>query len=191
MGGALQVRSNPGQGSVFSFALELPPASTRQMKPRDEFDAVERIVAGTEVHALVVDDIAENREVLSLMLTLIGCDVTVAENGEEALDLIRAAQPDIVFLDMRLPGMSGFDTALRIVQEWEARIKIVAMSASALEHERYLKAGCDDFVAKPFRAERIYRCLRNLLEVQYVLKEKANDQSEPDISIGLGKLALS
>jgi DNA-binding NtrC family response regulator len=55
------------------------------MKPRDEFDAVERIVAGTEVHALVVDDIAENREVLSLMLTLIGCDVTVAENGEEAL----------------------------------------------------------------------------------------------------------
>ena len=55
------------------------------------------------------------------------------------------------------------------------RIKLVAMSASALEHERerYLKAGCDDFVAKPFRAERIYRCLWNLLDVQFILKEKA------------------
>jgi hypothetical protein len=52
-------------------------------------------LAGTEVHALVVDDIAENREVLSLMLTLIGCDMTVAESGEEAFDLIRVAQPTI------------------------------------------------------------------------------------------------
>ena len=70
---------------------------------------------------------------------------------------------------MRLPGMSGFDTALRIVQDWGARIKLVAMSASALEHERerYLKAGCDDFVAKPFRAERICRCLQNLLDIKH------------------------
>jgi CheY-like chemotaxis protein len=88
--------------------------------------------------------------------------------------------------------MSGLDTAVRIVQEWDARIKLVAMSASALEHERerYLKAGCDDFVAKPFRAERIYRCLRNLLGVEYVLKSKPNDQSAPDLSIDLGQLAL-
>jgi len=129
---------------------------------------------------------------LSLMLTLIGCKVNVAKNGEEALDLISVAQPDIVFLDMRLPGMSGFDTARRIVKDWGARIKLVAMSASALEHERerYLKAGCDDFVAKPFRAERIYRCLQNLLDVKFVLGEKPDDQSEPDVSIDLGQLTL-
>lgn len=192
MGGSLQVRSAPGQGSVFSFAIDLPPATARRMSPRDEFAAVERIAGGTEVRALVVDDILENREVLSLMLTLIGCNVNVAKNGEEALDLITVAQPDIVFLDMRLPGISGFDTARRIVKDWGARIKLVAMSASALEHERerYLKAGCDDFVAKPFRAERIYRCLQNLLDVKFVLGEKPNDQSEPDVSIDLGQLTL-
>ena len=193
MGGNLQVHSTPGKGSVFSFAIDLPPASARRVMPRDEFAAVERLATGTQVHALVVDDIAENREVLSLMLTLIGCDVNVAKSGEEALDLIRGAQPDIVFLDMRLPGMSGLDTALRIVQEWEARIKLVALSASALdhEHERYLKAGCDDFVSKPFRADRIYRCLQNLLDVQYVFKERSNARSEPDISLDLGQLTLS
>jgi len=192
MGGSLQVRSTPGQGSVFSFSIDLPPTTVRRMTPRDEFSAVEKIVTGAEVHALVVDDILENREVLSLMLTLIGCDVKVAKNGEEALDLIRVAQPDIVFLDMRLPGMSGLETALRIVQDSGAKIKLVAMSASALEHERerYLKAGCDDFVAKPFRAERIYRCLQNLLNVKFVLREKPNDQSEPDVSIDLGQLTL-
>ena len=192
MGGVLQVRSIPGQGSVFSLAIDLPPATARRGMPRDEFADVERLAAGTKVHALVVDDILENREVLSLMLTLIGCDVDTAKNGEEALDLIRVAPPDIVFLDMRLPGMSGLDTAVRIVQGWEAKIKLVAMSASALEHERerYLKAGCDDFVAKPFRSERIYRCLRNLLDVQYARREKSGNQLEPELSIDLGRLAL-
>ena len=192
MGGSLQVRSILGQGSVFSLAIDLPPASARRVVPRDEFAAVERLAAGTKVHALVVDDIAENRDVLSLMLTLIGCDVNAAKSGEEALDLIQVAPPDVVFLDMRLPGMSGLDTAVRVVQDWGTRIKLVAMSASALEHERerYLKAGCDDFIAKPFRAERIYRCLRNLLDVSYVLKEKSNNRSEPELSIDLGQLAL-
>jgi signal transduction histidine kinase/CheY-like chemotaxis protein/sensor domain CHASE-containing protein len=192
MGGTLRVRSTPGQGSVFSLAIDLPPATARRVMPRDEFAAVERIAAGVKVRALVVDDIEENRNVLSLMLRLIGCEVKVAKNGEEALDLIRAEPPEIVFLDMRLPGMSGLETAVRIVREREATIKLVAMSASALEHERerYLKAGCDDFVAKPFRAERIYRCLGNLLDVRFVLKPKSNDQPEPELSIDLGQLAL-
>jgi signal transduction histidine kinase/CheY-like chemotaxis protein len=192
MGGTLRVRSTPGQGSVFSLAIDLPPATARRVMPRDEFAAVERIAAGVKVCALVVDDIEENRNVLSLMLRLIGCEVKVAKNGEEALDLIRGDPPDIVFLDMRLPGMSGLETAVRIVREKDATIKLVAMSASALEHERerYLKAGCDDFVAKPFRAERIYRCLRNLLDVRFVLKPKPNDQPEPELSIDLGQLAL-
>jgi CheY-like chemotaxis protein len=193
MGGTLRVRSTPGQGSVFSLAIDLPPATARRVMPRDEFAAVERIAPGVTVRALVVDDIEENRNVLSLMLRLIGCGVKVAKNGEEALDLIRAEPPDIVFLDMRLPGMSGLETAVRIVREREATIKLVAMSASALEHERerYLKAGCDDFVAKPFRAERIYRCLRNLLDVRFVLKPKPNDQPELELSIDLGQLALN
>jgi signal transduction histidine kinase/CheY-like chemotaxis protein len=192
MGGALQVRSTLGRGSVFAFDIELPPATTRRKISRDELTAVERIVAGTKVRALVVDDIVENREVLSLMLTLIGCDVEVAKSGEEALDQLGQRQPDIVFLDMRLPGLSGLETARRIVREWDSKIKLVAMSASALEHERerYLKAGCDDFVAKPFRAERIYRCLRNLLDIKFILKEKTSHQPEPDSSIDLGQLAL-
>jgi CheY-like chemotaxis protein len=66
------------------------------------------------------------------------------------------------------------------------------MSASALEHERerYLKAGCDDFISKPFRVERVYRCLSNLLDVKFVIKEIPHNQSEPEGSIDLGQLTL-
>jgi CheY-like chemotaxis protein len=94
---------------------------------------------------------------------------------------------------MRLPGMSGLDAVLAILKEWGTKIKLVAMSASVLEHERerYLKAGCDDFVSKPFRAEQIYRCLANLLGVKFVPRKKPTDQSEPEVSIDLGQLSLS
>jgi signal transduction histidine kinase/CheY-like chemotaxis protein len=192
MGGILRLRSNLGEGSTFYFALDLPPATARRVTSRDEFAVVERFVPGTEVRALVVDDIPENREVLSLSLALVGCDVSVAKDGEEALERIRTFRPQIVFLDMRLPGMSGLEAARRISGEWGAEVKLVAMSASALEHERerYLKAGCDDFVSKPFRVERIYRCLANLLHVKFATKETPHNQSEPDESIDLGQLIL-
>jgi signal transduction histidine kinase/DNA-binding response OmpR family regulator len=192
MGGVLRLRSIPGEGSVFYFALDLPSASARRITLHDEFAAVERIVPGKEVRALVVDDIPENREVLSLSLTLIGCHVSVAKDGEEALERLRSLRLHIVFLDMRLPGMSGLETARKISEEWGADVKLVAMSASALEHERerYLKAGCDDFVSKPFRVERVYRCLANLLDVKFVTKETPHNQSEPEGSIDLGQLTL-
>jgi signal transduction histidine kinase/CheY-like chemotaxis protein len=193
MGGTLRVRSTPGEGAAFFFGLDLPPASTGRAPCRDEFATVERIAPGDEVRAVVVDDILENREVLSLALRVIGCQVIGAKDGEEALEQIRSFRPGIVFLDMRLPGMSGLDAVLAILKEWGTKIKLVAMSASALEHERerYLKAGCDDFVSKPFRAEQIYRCLANLLGVKFVPREKRKDQSEPEISIDLGQLSLS
>jgi len=193
MGGTLRVRSTPGEGAAFFFGLDLPSASTGRAPCRDEFATVERIAPGGEVRAVVVDDIPENREVLSLALRVIGCQVIGAKDGEEALEQIRSFRPGIVFLDMRLPGMSGLDAVLAILKEWGTKIKLVAMSASALEHERerYLKAGCDDFVSKPFRAEQIYRCLANLLGVKFVLREKPKDQSEPEISIDLGQLSLS
>ena len=193
MGGTLHVRSTLGEGAAFLFGLDLPPASTRRAPCRDEYAAVERIAPGSEVRALVVDDIPENREILFLALNVIGCEVIGAKDGEEALEEIRSFRPGIVFLDMRLPGMSGLDAALAILEEWGTEIKLVAMSASALEHERerYLKAGCDDFLSKPFRVEQIYRCLANLLGVKFVPREKPKNQSEPEASIDLGQLSLS
>jgi CheY-like chemotaxis protein len=138
MGGMLQVESAVGKGSCFSFRIQLPPAEYQRPAKNDQFSLVQNLVPGNQVRVLVVDDIAANREVLSMMLSIIGCQVVSLATGEAALDAIDTESTDIVFLDMRLPGISGLDTASQLIRKHGTRIKVVAMSASALARTRLL-----------------------------------------------------
>ena len=104
------------------------------------------------------------------MLEAIGCQVQVAEGGEQSLALIAAEAPDIVFLDVRMPGMDGVETARRIRQQWRPdRPVLVAFSASVLVHEQEdcLRAGFAEFLGEPFQFERICACLEKLLRVEF------------------------
>jgi signal transduction histidine kinase/CheY-like chemotaxis protein len=191
MGGTLELRSEAGAGSTFYFTLSLPSAGSRSsaaLEPRE----VERLAPGSQARALIVDDIRENREVLSTLLAAIGCEIVLAENGRQALEAVSVSHPDIVFMDMRLPEIDGLEATRRIVSGYGAEgLKVVAMSASALTHERemYLKAGCDDFIAKPFRSARLYECLRNLLGVQFDYKTPAGEEDRPPLQ-DLGSVVL-
>jgi signal transduction histidine kinase/CheY-like chemotaxis protein len=192
MGGMLEVRSELGEGSRFFFTLTLPDATVRASAGSNALREVEHLAEGYEVRALIVDDIRENREVLSTLLAVVGCEIILAENGRQALEAVSASRPDIVFMDMRMPEIDGLEATRRIVRDYGAgELKVVATSASALEHERerYLEAGCDDFVAKPFRGERIYASLKNLLGVEFEYKERprGDEMSELD----LGRISLS
>jgi signal transduction histidine kinase/DNA-binding NarL/FixJ family response regulator len=188
MGGMLEVRSEAGAGSDFFFAIPLPAADSRGRSAADAARRIERLAAGHRVRALVVDDIRENREVLSTMLAAIGCEVILAENGRQAIEAVAASRPGIVFMDMRMPEIDGLEATRRIVSDHgQPGLKVVATSASALEHQRemYLQAGCDDFVAKPFRAERIYAALRNLLGVEFDYADSpANIDAAPELDLG-------
>ena len=137
---------------------------------------------GVEVHALIVDDIAENRDIISEMLGNLGCEVAVAASGREALEQAREQRPDIVFLDIRMPGMNGLQTATKLREIFElgnqaeknraneSRLmpKLIAISASVLAHEQreYIDAGFDDFIGKPYRFERLCDCLTTHLNVR-------------------------
>jgi CheY-like chemotaxis protein len=191
MGGRLVVDSSPGHGSTFRFTLELPPAhevlSHGAHPPRE----ARGLAAGQHVRALVVDDIPENREVLAIMLTSVGCEVIVAENGRQALEAARVSRPGIVFMDIRMPGLDGLSTARSIIGEFAAAgMKVVALSASVLPHEREscLKAGCDDFIAKPVLAGRVHSCIEHLLGVAFDYGPGAGDGNNN--AIDLGQLAL-
>lgn len=192
MGGRLELESEPGKGSRFYFALKLAPVKDAVAPNLELPGEVERLAQDCSVHALVVDDIRENREVLSVMLSMIGCDVTLAESGRQALEVIRLSLPDIIFMDIRLPEINGLEATRRILEEFGAEgPKIVATSASVLEHERasYLEAGCHDFAAKPFRAERIYACLHQLLKVEFIYKQACADASG-STAIDLSQISL-
>jgi signal transduction histidine kinase/CheY-like chemotaxis protein len=184
MGGKLEVESTVGEGSRFFFTLELPPGSPSRPGSAKSNAQVERLAPGSSVRALVVDDIRENREVLSVMLDMIGCEVILAENGRQAIEAARVSRPDIIFMDMRLPEIDGLEATRRLIEEWGPRgPKIVATSASVLAHEQagYLDAGCHDFAGKPFSAGRIYDSLQRLLGVDFIYKATLETEEEPPI----------
>ena len=120
--------------------------------------------------ALVVDDRRENREVLSGMLAAIGCEVSMAENGAEALALARLIPRDIIFLDLLMPGMDGAATARAILSDTGCgRPVIAAHSAADVAPicKQARAAGCVEFIAKPIQAEQLYQCLQTHLGVEF------------------------
>ena len=188
MGGRIDLISAPGTGSRFRFTVKLSsePAQLGPSRERD-WSRVECLALGESVCALVVDDVATNRNILREMLSRIGVQVETASNGYRALERVRDRQPDIVFLDIRMPGMDGAETRSKLVDEHgDAEMKIVAVSASVVDPDRrnYASQGFDDFIDKPFSTERIYACLANQLGVdfQFGTSDSEEDESEQDWS---------
>ncbi len=192
MGGALQLRSTPGCGSTFFFELHLPASDEIAGETDDALVSVQHLAPGHELRVLIVDRIRENRDVLSTMLGMIGCEIVLAENSRQALEAVAVSRPDIVFLDMRLPESDALEAARTMLRQYgEHGLKVVATSASILEQERdiLLAAGCDDFVAKPFRCERIFGCLKALVGAQFVHRPPEN-AAPKDESIDLQSITL-
>ncbi|MCB9756538.1 MAG: PAS domain S-box protein [Myxococcales bacterium] len=170
MGGSLEVVSAPGEGSCFSFALTLPAVATRDAGARPTARAIvgHRPPRRT---ALVVDDIATNRAVLSNTLEQLGLRTIEAENGEQAVALALAERPDVVFMDLKMPVLDGFAAIRRIrATPIGACMPIVTISASAFEHDRGRSrdTGADAFIAKPFRYDELVATLERLLELEWV-----------------------
>ena len=171
MGGTIGLRSGAGEGSRFYFTVPLSPASTAvEEQALPELREASHLASRFAVNALIVDDVEQNREVLFQILVSLGCHVRVAENGKRALELILSEIPNIVFSDIRMPGMNGLELKTRIVEQFGAgRMSLVAISASVLAHEQkhYLENGFDDVIGKPFRVGRIAACLARLLSVEF------------------------
>ena len=182
MGSHLFVESKINEGSHFYFTLALPP-STRAVKEHNEKNSsILRLAPGHKVRALVVDDVKENRDVLSKLLESIGIDTIEAENGQEGVDKTKELQPDIVFMDLRMPIMSGEDALMLIQGETgKDRIKVVAITASALERNRehYLDLGFHDYITKPFDEMDVFNCLEKLLGVEFIYQDEEVFQEVP------------
>ncbi|MGE0821035.1 MAG: response regulator [Candidatus Binatia bacterium] len=111
---------------------------------------------------LVVEDNEDNRHILVYRLRKIGnFDIREAQNGEEALALIAKDPPDLLFLDLKLPVLDGWETARRIrTMEGPAKeIPIIALTAQAMigDENRALAAGCNDYIAKPIMDSNIVK----------------------------------
>jgi flagellar motor switch protein FliG len=175
MGGRLELTSTPGFGSTFTFGVPLAPADGVIYEPAErDWSRVVSLAPGSSVHALVADDLQENRDILAQFLEAIGAGVTQTVDGRQAIEQARQLEPDIVFMDIRMPQLDGMEAARQLKADPRTEtIKIVAYSASTLEHERqqYLASDFDEFLGKPVRVEQVYRCLASVLGVEFVLDD--------------------
>jgi PAS domain S-box-containing protein len=195
MGGKLCLDSEPGKGARFYFTLELPPAIEDVAVTTYSGPKVSHIAEGYSVKAVIADDVKLNRDVLTEILAEIGAEVLTAENGQEAVDLVMSHIPDIVFMDMRMPVMNGIE-AIQIIKKRFPQVKTVAITASVFAHQREIiaKTGCDDYISKPFRIERIFECLAKLLNIKFKYEEAPKEdnflESQPPLDVSKVKLPL-
>jgi CheY-like chemotaxis protein len=107
---------------------------------------------------LLVEDNELNRDMLSRRLARRGYTVVVAEDGERALELAGSEHPDLVLMDMSLPGIDGWETTRRLrADPGIAGIRVIALTAHAMsgDRERALEAGCNDYDTKPVEMDRL------------------------------------
>ena len=139
---------------------------------------------------LVVDDIATNRLVLQAKLSSAYFEVLLAENGEQALELAARELPDIVLLDVQMPGIDGYEVCTRLKQDVRtAHIPVVMITAANEQCERVrgFEAGADDFLNKPINDMTLFTRVRNLLRVKIMFDELKMRESTTQ-ELGLSEL---
>ena len=132
-------------------------------------------------HILVVDDIAKNVKLLADVLAVRGYRVSTANSGEEALASIRAEAPDLVLLDVMMPGLSGYDVCRAIrADPAHAILPVVLVTAldPAQERVKGLDAGADDFLSKPVAQAELLARVRSLLRIKQLYDEVSRQKVE-------------
>ncbi len=123
-----------------------------------------------DYRVLIVEDQKENWLLLERLLQTVGFQVRVANDGRQGVECFETWRPHFIWMDIRLPVLSGSDAARRIRQlDGGEEVKIVAVTASAFtsQREEVLKAGFDDFLRKPYRPHEIFDCMARHLGVRY------------------------
>jgi CheY-like chemotaxis protein len=171
MGGELAANSQVGVGTIFRFdihAQEVRPDEVQTAKSSQQVIAL--AAEQPKYRILVAEDNPEIRQIMIKLLQPVGFDVREVNNGEEAIALCKSWCPDLVWMDMRMPVMDGYEATKRIKTAIDSPPIVIALTGSAFEEDRIvaLSTGCDDFVRKPFRVEVIFEKMAEYLGVKYI-----------------------
>jgi len=178
MNGNIYVKSEPGHGSVFYFEIPVAIAAQSKTIPAEFLDKQVTGLAENQkqYRILIAEDKLENRLLLHKLLEPLGLEVREAVNGQEAVEQFKEWHPHLIWMDIRMPVMTGLE-ATRLIKETEdgTNTKIIALTAHALEEERLeiLESGCDDFIRKPYRDNEIFNALSKQLGVTVHYAEDA------------------
>jgi PAS domain S-box-containing protein len=170
MGGSIWVKSEFGNGSEFSFTLDLPSsvnvskAVIDVVENKDELD-----IFSQKLRILLVDDSEDNQKLILAYLKKYPFEVITAENGQQALAFLKESKFDLVFMDIQMPMMDGL-TATKQYRQWEkahakAHLPIIALTAFSLAEDKLmsLEAGCDLHLTKPVKKNTILEAIKEII----------------------------
>ncbi len=190
MGGDITVKSRPGQGSVFTFQTVLKEAAPEDMAEKARPRRVKELKPGLpRYRVLIADDKEDNREFLAQLLGPAGFAVRQAVDGAEALKEFGEWQPQLILMDLKMPGMDGYEAIRRIrALPGGGEVKIIAVTASIFgeTNRDAIGAGADEVILKPFREAELFEKMGGLLGAEYVYEEEAavpaaaEDNGEPE-----------
>ena len=164
MGGKICVESKTGVGTTFYFTVRFAPGATATTEDNKTVDIAEQPAEETSSvqprHILLVEDEYINRTLAATVLEREGWRVTTAENGLQALDVLRDITFDLILMDIQMPELDGYATtrAIRRQEKKSGRhIPIIAMTAYAVrgDREKCLAAGMDGYLSKPVRSDKL------------------------------------
>jgi two-component system sensor histidine kinase/response regulator len=192
LGGEITVRSQVGRGSTFAFSIVVKQVESTTIHTEEAVHQVIGLMPGQHAYRLlVVDDSPENRFTLRRLLEAIGFIVLEADSGQEAIDTYTSGQPDLIWMDLRMPGMDGGEAA-RIIREAERgkrseegkeiHTPIIALTAGVMENIEFSShsRAFDDWVFKPYREKEIFDMLEKHLGVQFVYKAPSGPSVDAD-----------
>lgn len=186
MGGTISASSVLHQGTTFRFNIQAAiVASTDQHPPVRQVIGLES--GQSDYRILVVDDKSANRQLLIKLLSPLGFELREASNGQTAIAIFQEWEPHLIWMDMRMPIMDGYEATKQIKATTKGQATaVIALTASALEEQKaiVLSAGCDGFIRKPFQQAEIFAAMQEHIGVRYIyasseaksLKTESNSQ---------------
>ena len=174
LGGDLTLTSEPGKGSTFSVILpaNIDIASATMINNDKWCKKEQKVEPSDEINnaagkILVVEDDFANQQVILGMLEETNLQAEIANNGIEAVNKVTSSSYDLIFMDIQMPNMNGYD-ATKIIREKGYTLPIIALTAYAMkgDEEKCLNAGCDAYLSKPVDAEKLFEALGKFLSFE-------------------------
>ena len=175
MGGTITVESLQGIGSQFCVSISTGKIDPQQLivgEPElpEKLDYIKyqydysRTVKG---NILIVEDNEDNQQLLSILLSDTGADISFADNGQQAVDKTFNNSYDLIFMDLQMPVMGGIE-ATKILRASNYKKPIVALTANAMksDYDMCIAAGCDGFLTKPISKEKLFQAVYKYLEIE-------------------------
>ncbi len=176
----MTVNSEVGRGSIFKFNIQANIVEASKIMPQKLSHNVIALQPNQPRYKiLIVDDKWESRQLLIKLLNPLGFELKEASNGQEAVEVWESWQPNLIWMDLRMPVMNGYEAIEQIKSSTKGQATaIIALTASILEEEKavVLSVGCDDFMRKPFREAEIFEMMEKHLGVRYIYEDSVESQ---------------